>query len=48
MPLTLSLSFVQSGTTPLILAASKGPVCVIELLLQKGAEVDATNKVTHC
>jgi len=35
----------QNGGTPLFMAAQNGHVAVVELLVAKGADMDAANKV---
>ena len=45
LPLSLSLSLVQVGDTPLHRAAYIGRVRVVELLLRHGADKTAKNQV---
>ena len=39
---------MQNGHTPLILAARMGRTEIVALLLEKGADKDAKDKVSHC
>ena len=43
--ITLDLSLIQSGNTPLYAASGEGHVDVAALLLERGADLD---KVHHC
>ena len=38
----------QMGQTALLLAADKGFTEIVKLLLDKGATVDVTDRVSHC
>lgn len=44
--LSLSVSFLQNGITPLHIASRRGNVIMVRLLLDRGAQIDAKTKVS--
>ena len=44
----LNVLYDQDGLTALMLAATKGSVAAIEVLLSNGANIEASDKVSNC
>ncbi len=43
----LVTTFLQNGTTPLMVAAEEGHLSVVEVLVSMGAQVNSQNNVSH-
>ncbi len=40
-------TFLQNGSTPLMVAAQEGHLSVVELLVSEGAQVNSQDNVSH-